>query len=60
MVPFRSSDTPRHAIMSLLDHPHIKHVNAQTVLRYADQRDTTADAEIRGWRRRKITGCSNS
>ena len=31
------------------------HVNAQTVLRYADQRDTTADAEIRSWRRRKIT-----
>jgi integrase/recombinase XerD len=36
------------------------HANAQTVLRYADQRDTTADAEIRTWRRRKITGRPNS
>ncbi len=26
------------------------HANAQTVLRYADQRDATADAEIRTWR----------
>jgi integrase len=34
------------------------HANAQTVLRYADQRDTTTDAEIRAWRRRKITGRS--
>jgi len=34
------------------------HANAQTVLRYADQHDTTADAEIRSWRRRKITGRS--
>jgi hypothetical protein len=29
------------------------------VLRYADQRDATADAEIRTWRRR-TTGHSNS
>ncbi len=36
------------------------HANAQTVLRYADQHDTTADAEIRTWRRRKITGRPNS
>jgi len=36
------------------------HANAQTVLRYADQRDATADAEIRTWRRRSITGRSNS
>jgi integrase/recombinase XerD len=36
------------------------HANAQTVLRYADQRDTTADTEIRTWRRRKITGRSGS
>ena len=36
------------------------HANAQTVLRYADQRDATADAEIRGWRRRRTTGRSNS
>jgi integrase/recombinase XerD len=36
------------------------HANAQTVLRYADQRDTTTDAEIRSWRRRKITGRPNS
>jgi site-specific recombinase XerD len=35
------------------------HANAQTVLRYADQRDATADAEIRTWRRR-TTGHSNS
>lgn len=34
------------------------HANAQTVLRYADQRDTTTDAEIRTWRRRKTTGRS--
>jgi integrase/recombinase XerD len=34
------------------------HANAQTVLRYADQRDTTTDAEIRSWRRRKTTGRS--
>lgn len=33
---------------------------ASLVLRYADQRDTTTDAEIRTWRRRKITGRSNS
>lgn len=32
------------------------HANAQTVLRYADQRDATIDAEIRSWRRRKTTG----
>jgi len=31
------------------------HANAQTVLRYADQRDATTDAEIRSWRRRKST-----
>jgi integrase len=36
------------------------HATAQTVLRYADQRDTTTDAEIRTWRRRKITGRPNS
>jgi integrase len=36
------------------------HANAQTVLRYADQRDATAHAEIRTWRRRKTTGRSNS
>jgi site-specific recombinase XerD len=36
------------------------HANTQTVLRYADQRDTTADAEIRTWRHRKITGRPNS
>ncbi|MGZ6863990.1 MAG: tyrosine-type recombinase/integrase [Blastococcus sp.] len=29
------------------------HANAQTTLRYADQRDATADAEIRAWRRRR-------
>lgn len=34
------------------------HANAQTVLRYADQRDATTDAEIRSWRRRKTTGRS--
>jgi integrase/recombinase XerD len=34
------------------------HANAQTVLRYADQRDTTTDAELRSWRRRKTTGHS--
>jgi integrase/recombinase XerD len=34
------------------------HANAQTVLRYTDQRDTTTDAEIRTWRRRKTTGRS--
>ena len=31
------------------------HANAQTVLRYADQHDTTTDAQIRAWRRRKTT-----
>jgi integrase/recombinase XerD len=36
------------------------HANTQTVLRYADQRDTTTDAEIRIWRRRKIIGRPNS
>ena len=36
------------------------HANAQTVLRYADQRDATTDAEIRSWRRQKITGRSAS
>ncbi len=36
------------------------HANAQTVLRYADQRDATADAEIRTWRRHRTTGRSNS
>ena len=35
------------------------HANAQTVLRYADQRDATADAEIRTWRRRRITERTN-
>jgi len=34
------------------------HANAQTVLRYADQRDAMSDAEIRSWRRRKTTGRS--
>jgi site-specific recombinase XerD len=29
------------------------HRNIQTTLRYADQRDATADAELRAWRRRK-------
>ncbi len=36
------------------------HANAQTVLRYADLRDTTADAEIRTWRRRRTTRRPNS
>lgn len=31
------------------------HANAQTVLRYADQRDATTDAEIRSWRRGRAT-----
>jgi hypothetical protein len=30
------------------------------VLRYADQRDTTTDAEIRTWRRRRTTRRPNS
>jgi len=34
------------------------HANAQTVLRYADQHDTTTDAQIRAWRRRKTAGRS--
>ena len=34
------------------------HANAQTVLRYADQHDTTTDTQIRAWRRRKTTGRS--
>jgi integrase len=29
------------------------HRHMQTTLRYAEQRDGTADAEIRGWRRRR-------
>jgi integrase len=29
------------------------HKNLQTTLRYADQSDATADAELRAWRRRK-------
>jgi site-specific recombinase XerD len=32
------------------------HANAQTVQRYAEQRNVTADAEIRSWRRGAITG----
>jgi hypothetical protein len=36
------------------------HANAQTVLRYADQRDTTTDAEIRTWRRHRTTRRPNS
>jgi integrase/recombinase XerD len=32
------------------------HANAQTVQRYAKQRNVTADAEIRSWRRGAITG----
>jgi integrase/recombinase XerD len=35
------------------------HANAQTVLRYADQRDATTDAEIRTWRRCRTTRCPN-
>ncbi len=31
------------------------HANAQTVQRYAEQTDATADAEIRSWRRGTIT-----
>jgi site-specific recombinase XerD len=34
------------------------HANAQTVQRYAEQTDTTADAEIRSWRRGTITQLS--
>ncbi|MGH3702853.1 MAG: hypothetical protein ACRDQY_26090 [Pseudonocardiaceae bacterium] len=34
MVPFRPGDTPRHAIMSLLDHPHIKHWTVSSTMRY--------------------------
>ena len=45
VVPFRPGDTPRHAIMSLLDHPHIKHANAQTVLRYAKARELHQTSE---------------
>ncbi|HXZ74171.1 MAG TPA: hypothetical protein VEH31_25320, partial [Streptosporangiaceae bacterium] len=36
------------------------HANAQTVLRYADQHDTTTDAQVRAWRRRKTTRRSAS
>jgi len=32
------------------------HANAQTVLRYADQHDTTTDAQIRAWRRQRSPG----
>ena len=34
------------------------HANAKTVLRYADQRNATIDAEIRTSRRRRTTGRS--
>ena len=34
--------------------------NAQTVLRYADQRVATADAEIRTWQREGSPGHPNS
>ena len=29
------------------------HKNLQTTLRYAEQSDTTADAEVRAWRRKQ-------
>ncbi|MGH3772015.1 MAG: hypothetical protein ACRDRW_11570 [Pseudonocardiaceae bacterium] len=48
------------ASMSGLPRDGSAYDNAQTVLRYADQRDATADAEIRTWRRRRITGRPNS
>ena len=31
------------------------HKNIQTTLRYAEQSDETADAELRAWRRHKMT-----
>ena len=31
------------------------HKNLQTTLRYAEQTDATADAELRSWRRHKTT-----
>ena len=40
------------------DPGEVNRPSAQTVLRYADQRDATTDAEIRSWRRRKSTGRS--
>ncbi|MGB6161939.1 MAG: tyrosine-type recombinase/integrase, partial [Pseudonocardiaceae bacterium] len=40
-------------------HPRLGHTNAQTVQRYAEQKDATADAEIRSWRRGAITGLSD-
>jgi hypothetical protein len=30
------------------------HQNLQTTLRYAEQADATADAEVRAWRRRRM------
>ena len=39
-------------------HRRLGHANAQTVQRYAEQTDVTADAEIRSWRRAAITGLS--
>jgi len=36
------------------------HASAQTVLRYAEQRDATTDAELRSWRRRMAIGRSGS
>ena len=33
------------------------HKNLQTTLRYAEQSDATADAELRAWRRKQCRSC---
>jgi len=38
--------------------PRLDHTNTQTVQRYTEQKHTTADTEIRSWRRGAITGLS--
>jgi integrase len=40
-------------------HPRLGHANTQTVQRSTEQKDTTANTEIRSWRRRAITGLSD-
>jgi hypothetical protein len=48
VVPFRPGDTPRHAIMSLpLDHPHIKHWQIGTTMRYVSPSATFVEDAYR-------------
>ena len=56
----RLVDHSRDATKFLRHHRHhpqaLGHRNLQTTLRYAEQSDAVADAELRAWRRRAIQG----